>query len=52
MATCAAFFQESRMKFADPTSPNRKSGVARGVAQDHVVKRDTAVQDSGMRVVR
>ena len=26
MATCAAFIEESRMKFADPTKLDRKSG--------------------------
>src|ERR1700730_3179677 len=28
MATCAAFVKESRMKFANATNTNRKSGVA------------------------
>jgi hypothetical protein len=28
MATCAAFIEESRMKFADPTKLDRKSGAA------------------------
>jgi hypothetical protein len=28
MTTCAAFFKESRMKFANATKLNRKSGVA------------------------
>jgi hypothetical protein len=28
MATCAAFLEESRMKFADPTRLDRKSGAA------------------------
>ena len=28
MATCAAFFKESRMKIANTTKLNRKSGVA------------------------
>ena len=28
MATCAAFFKESRMKIANATKLNRKSGVA------------------------
>jgi len=26
MVACAAFFEESRMKFVDPDRPNRKSG--------------------------
>ncbi len=26
MVACAAFLKESRMKFVDPTKPNRKSG--------------------------
>ena len=32
MATCAAFLEESRMKFADPTKLDRKSGAAEGSA--------------------
>jgi hypothetical protein len=32
MATCAAFIEESRMKFADPTKLDRKSGAAEGSA--------------------
>ena len=32
MATCAAFIEESRMKFADPTKLDRKSGEAEGSA--------------------
>ena len=28
MAVCAAFLRESRMKFANATKPDRKSGVA------------------------
>jgi hypothetical protein len=32
MATCAAFLEESRMKFADPTNLDRKSGAAEGSA--------------------
>jgi hypothetical protein len=28
LAACAAFRKESRMKFANATSPDRKSGVA------------------------
>jgi hypothetical protein len=28
MATCAAFFKESRMQFTDPIKLDRKSGVA------------------------
>jgi hypothetical protein len=31
-ATCAAFIEESRMKFADPTKLNRKSGEVEGSA--------------------
>ena len=26
MVTCAAFIEESRLKFVDPTKPTRKSG--------------------------
>jgi hypothetical protein len=32
MATCAAFIEESRMKFADHTKLDRKSGEAEGSA--------------------
>jgi hypothetical protein len=32
MATCAAFIEESRMKFADPTKLDRKSRAAEGSA--------------------
>jgi hypothetical protein len=32
MATCAAFYKESRMRFADPTKLDRKSGAAEGSA--------------------
>ena len=32
MATCAAFIEESRMKFADPTKLDRKSGEVEGSA--------------------
>jgi hypothetical protein len=31
-ATCAAFIEESRMKFADPTKLDRKSGAVEGSA--------------------
>ena len=32
MATCAAFIEESRMKFADPTKLDRKFGEVEGSA--------------------
>jgi hypothetical protein len=32
MATCAAFIEESRMKFADPAKLDRKSGEVEGSA--------------------
>jgi hypothetical protein len=32
MATCAAFIEESRMKFADPAKLDRKSGAVEGSA--------------------
>jgi hypothetical protein len=32
MATCAAFIEESRMKFADPTQLDKKSGEVEGSA--------------------
>jgi hypothetical protein len=32
MASCAAFIEESRMKFADPTKLDRKSGEVEGSA--------------------
>jgi hypothetical protein len=31
MTTYAAFIEESRMKFADPTKPDRKSGGSGGI---------------------